>query len=100
MDCKHVYGFNMDEWSDAEGNTLSPDDPTAFQNAMLNAFYGPLDDLTVPETQRNFATKTNLPQYAEKIAKLRAEEAMQGIGLWHRSNVPYRILGATFCSRI
>lgn len=23
----HVYGFNMDEWSDQDGNTLSPEHP-------------------------------------------------------------------------
>lgn len=27
VDCKHVYGFNMDEWADAEGNTLPASDP-------------------------------------------------------------------------
>ena len=70
VDCKHVYGFNMDEWSDAAGNTLPASDPAAFQNAMVNAFYGPLGELTVPEEQRNFATKENLPTYAEKIAAL------------------------------
>ena len=84
VDCKHVYGFNMDEWSDAEGNTLPASDPAAFQNAMVNAFYGPLGELTVPEEQRNFATKENLPTYAEKIAALKAEGAKQvlvyGIG--------------------
>lgn len=84
VDCKHVYGFNMDEWSDAEGNTLPASDPAAFQNAMLDAFYGPLGELTVPESQRNFATKDNLPCYMEKIQALRAEGAKQvlvyGIG--------------------
>ena len=30
----HVYGFNMDEWSDREGKTLPPNDTGAFQNAM------------------------------------------------------------------
>ena len=35
VDCKHVYGFNMDEWADAEGNTLPASDPAAFQNAMV-----------------------------------------------------------------
>ena len=35
VDCKHVYGFNMDEWSDAERNTLPASDPAAFQNAMV-----------------------------------------------------------------
>lgn len=73
--CDHVYGFNMDEWSDAEGNTLESTNPGAFQYAMENAFYGPLGELTVPKEQRNFATKTNLPTYPEKIAALKAEGA-------------------------
>ena len=71
--CDHVYTFNMDEWSDADGNTLKADDPAAFQNAMCDALFGPLGELTVPESQRNFATKENLPTYPEKIAKLKAE---------------------------
>ncbi len=84
VDCKHVYGFNMDEWADKDGNTLPASDPAAFQNAMIDAFYGPLGELTVPESQRNFATKDNLPTYVEKIQKLKAEGAKQvlvyGIG--------------------
>ena len=66
----HVYGFNMDEWSDKDGNTLPPSNPGAFKYAMENAFYGPLGEYTVPENQRNFATKSNLPEYPEKIQKL------------------------------
>ena len=27
ISAKHVYGFNMDEWSDGNGNTLEPDNP-------------------------------------------------------------------------
>jgi glucosamine-6-phosphate deaminase len=73
--CDHVHGFNMDEWSDSQGNTLPPDDPSAFQNAMLQAFYGPLGKLTIPESQRNFATRPNLPSYGEKIALLKARGA-------------------------
>lgn len=73
--CGHVWGFNMDEWSDGDGNTLSSDDPAAFQNAMRQAFYGPLGELTVPESQRNFATRDNLPTYPAKIAALKAEGA-------------------------
>jgi glucosamine-6-phosphate deaminase len=75
VDCKHIYGFNMDEWSDKDGNTLPPTAPGAFQNAMENAFYGPLGDLTVPENQRFFATKELLPKYPEKIGELREEGA-------------------------
>ena len=82
--CDHVYTFNMDEWSDSEGNTLPANDPAAFQNAMRNALFNPLGELTVPEEQRNFATKENLPTYAEKINALRAEGAklilVYGIG--------------------
>jgi glucosamine-6-phosphate deaminase len=65
----------MDEWSDAEGNTLDPSDPGAFQNAMQMAFYGPLGALTVPEQQRFFATKTLLPIYPELIARLKQDGA-------------------------
>lgn len=72
VDCHHVHGFNMDEWSDAEGNTLPSTNSGAFQYAMEGAFYGPLGELTVPEKQRNFATKANLPTYAEKIDAIRS----------------------------
>lgn len=84
VSCDHVHGFNMDEWSDAEGNTVPASSPTSFTYAMTNALYGPLGDLSVPESQRNFATKENLAQYPEKIAALRAKGAKQvmvfGIG--------------------
>ncbi|QDU79805.1 glucosamine-6-phosphate deaminase [Polystyrenella longa] len=73
--CDHCYGFNMDEWSDSEGNTLESNDPGAFQNAMADAFYNPLGDLTIPESQRHFATPDVLPTYAEKIATLKKEGA-------------------------
>ena len=69
--CDHLYCFNMDEWSDAEGNTLAGDNRAAFRYAMEQAFYNPLGELTVPPSQRNFATRENLPLYAEKIAALR-----------------------------
>ncbi len=82
--CDHVYTFNMDEWSDSEGNTLASDNPGAFQYAMEQALFNPLGELTVPKDQRNFATKNNLPTYPEKIAKLKAEGAelvlVYGIG--------------------
>ena len=71
VSCDHVHGFNMDEWSDRDGKTLASDDPGAFQNAMQHAFYGPLGNLTIPETQRWFATPDSLPTYAERIAELR-----------------------------
>ncbi|MFH1904478.1 MAG: glucosamine-6-phosphate isomerase [bacterium] len=75
VDCKHVYGFNMDEWSDKDGNTLPSDNIGAFQNAMEQALYGPLEGLTVPKDQRHFALKNVLPTYPERIRELKAEGA-------------------------
>jgi glucosamine-6-phosphate deaminase len=68
--CDHVFGFNMDEWSDREGVTLPAEHPGAFQNAMESAFYGPLGVQTVPEPQRWFATADRLPHYAERSGEL------------------------------
>lgn len=69
--CDHVHGFNMDEWSDAQGDTLPGDAPGGFQHAMEQAFYGPLGPLTVPANQRHFALKAELPTYAARIAELK-----------------------------
>ncbi len=81
--CDHVYTFNMDEWADAEGNTLSSSDPASFEFSMKKAFFNKLNN-TVPENQRNFATRDNLPTYPAKIAALKAEGAklvlVYGIG--------------------
>lgn len=83
VNCDHVYTFNMDEWADAEGNTLDSSNPASFEYSMKQAFFGKLDK-TVPEAQRNFATRENLPTYPEKIRALREEGAklvlVYGIG--------------------
>jgi glucosamine-6-phosphate deaminase len=82
--CDHVTTFNMDEWSDANGNTMPGDQPGGFENAMVEALFAPLGKLTVPRNQRNFATKANLPTYAKKIANLKRQGAqlvtVYGIG--------------------
>jgi glucosamine-6-phosphate deaminase len=82
--CDHVTTFNMDEWSDARGNTMPGDQVGGFEHAMIDALFGPLGKLTVPAGQRNFATKKNLPTYAGKIAALKAGGArlvtVYGIG--------------------
>ena len=72
-DCGHVTTFNMDEWADSQGNTLSPEDHGSFEFSMNKVLFEPLGKYTVPKTQRNFATRENLPTYPEKIAKLQAE---------------------------
>ncbi len=83
VDCSHVTTFNMDEWADADGNTLPNTDTASFEYSMREAFFNKVNK-TIPENQRNFATKTNLPTYPEKIAALKAEGAklvlVYGIG--------------------
>lgn len=82
--CDHVTTFNMDEWADAEGNTLSADNSGSFEYAMTKALFEPLGENTIPPPQRNFATKQNLPTFPEKIAALKREGArlvlVYGIG--------------------
>jgi len=82
--CDHVYTFNMDEWTDENGNTLPSTSTASFEYSMKQAFFNKLGKLTVPEAQRNFATKENLPTYPGKIAALKAEGAkmvlIYGIG--------------------
>ncbi|TVQ38726.1 MAG: glucosamine-6-phosphate isomerase [Spirochaetaceae bacterium] len=84
VDCSHVHGFNMDEWCDNDGNTLPATDPGAFSNAMQQALYGPLGTLTIPESRRHFATRSELPNYADQIGELRSRGAkfvvVYGIG--------------------
>ena len=74
VDCSHVYTFNMDEWADADGNTLDSSNPASFEFSMKEAFFNKLNK-TVPENQRNFATKENLPTYPGKIKALKEEGA-------------------------
>jgi glucosamine-6-phosphate deaminase len=71
--CDHVTTFNMDEWSDKDGNTMPGDQPGGFEHAMGHALFTPLGRLTVPKAQRNFAQKYNLPTYFKKITALRAK---------------------------
>jgi glucosamine-6-phosphate deaminase len=73
--CDHVHGFNMDEWSDRDGNTLPSTNPGAFQYAMEQALYGPLGKLTVPVAQRHFGVKAELPTYGQQIGDLRKKGA-------------------------
>ncbi len=74
VDCSKVYTFNMDEWADGDGNTLSNTDKASFEYSMKEAFFNKINK-TVPECQRNFATKENLPTYPEKITALKKEGA-------------------------
>jgi glucosamine-6-phosphate deaminase len=81
VNTSHVHCFNMDEWSDKEGNTMEPSQPGSFQDAMEKALYNPLGRITIPLEQRNFATRENLVTYPEKIRKLK-EQGAKLIVVW------------------
>lgn len=72
VDCSHVFTFNMDEYADAGGNTISGDDRASFEYAMTSQFFDKINN-SVPASQRNFATKDNLPSYEKKIADIKAK---------------------------
>jgi glucosamine-6-phosphate deaminase len=74
--CDHVTTFNMDEWSDRNGNSMPGNQPGGFEFTMGQWLFNPLGKLTVPKTQRNFATRKNLPTYAGKIAALKRDGAL------------------------
>src|SRR5207237_8666412 len=71
-DLDHVTTFNMAEWADRRGNSMPGDQPGGFEYTMNQVLFDPIGrSNTVPQKQRNFATKQNLPTYAGKI---RSEE--------------------------
>ena len=69
-DCSHVTTFNMDEYSDEKGNTMPGKERGSFEFAMTTKFFDYIKK-PVPVSRRNFATKTNLPAYEEKIAAIK-----------------------------
>lgn len=81
---QHVHTFNMDEWSDARGVTMTRGEGHSFQEIMEAAFFEPLGGLTVPPGHRHFATKDELPRYPGWIGRLRESGArlivVYGIG--------------------
>ena len=74
--CDHVTTFNMDEWADRRGRSMPGDQPGGFEYTMGRWLFNPLGKLTVPTSQRNFATKQSLPTYADKIARLKRDGAV------------------------
>ena len=83
IDCSHVYTFNMDEYADATGNSVAGDNEASFEYAMTTHFFDKIEK-SVPVSQRHFASKESLPQYDEKILRLKSEGAkhvlVYGIG--------------------
>ena len=100
ISCDHVYGFNMDEWSDAAGNSLPANHPGSFEQAMEAAFYGPLG--ARHGAPRSAALRDqNRPAGIRRADRRTASAGSQAGGdLRHRPRVPHRVLGAALRRRV
>lgn len=69
-DCKNLFTFNMDEYSDADGNAATGTDKASFEYAMTTQFFNKINKPNA-KANRNFASKQSLPQYESKISDIR-----------------------------
>jgi len=74
-DLNDVYGFNMDSWSDRNGNSVNMGE--SFEDAMQRILYAPLDG-RISLDRQNFATRNNLPLYAAKIKAIKQAAHTKG----------------------
>ncbi len=75
-DLRRTFSFNMDEWGDKKGNPVVVGE--TFAQAMGRELFGPLGG-AIPSNHINFATKDNLPTYAEKFQGIRLSAKRQGL---------------------
>lgn len=77
--CRHVHSFNMDEYADSEGHTAPPDWPGSFQKAMMEQFWGKVnEDLRPSLEQIHFPTTDVLAHYGEMIEDLGGADVCYG----------------------
>ncbi len=68
IDLRHVHTFNMDEYADQDGNTAPESWPGSFQRAMLESFFGAIDEgLRPPRSQIHFPTTDVIGAYSRRI---------------------------------
>lgn len=79
LSCKHVYSFNMDEYADQDGNTAPMSWEGSFQRAMMENFWGLIDeDLRPPMSQIHFPTSDVLKDYGKMIEDLGGADVCYG----------------------
>jgi glucosamine-6-phosphate deaminase len=75
----HVHTFNMDEYANEDGVTAPLSWPGSFQRAMLDRFFGLVDqDLRPPESQIHFPTTEALPDYSARLEDLGGADVCYG----------------------
>lgn len=79
LSCKHVHSFNMDEYADQDGNTAPISWEGSFQRAMMENFWGLIDeDLRPPMSQIHFPTSDALKDYGKMIEDLGGADVCYG----------------------
>lgn len=79
LSCKHVHSFNMDEYADQDGNTAPISWEGSFQRAMMENFWGLIDeDLRPPMSQIHFPTSDVLKDYEKMIEDLGGADVCYG----------------------
>lgn len=79
LSCKHVHSFNMDEYADQDGNTAPMSWEGSFQKAMMENFWGLIDeDLRPPLSQIHFPTSDVLKDYGKMIEDLGGADICYG----------------------
>lgn len=76
---RNVWTFNMDEYCDWEGRSISLDHPLSFEGYMREQFFARLDpDLRIPEDQFFFPRIERIDEVSETIAKLGGIDSCYG----------------------
>lgn len=79
LSCKHVHSFNMDEYADQDGNTAPMSWEGSFQRAMMENFWGLIDEeLRPPMSQIHFPTSNILKDYGKMIEDLGGADVCYG----------------------
>lgn len=79
LSCKHIYSFNMDEYADQDGNTAPISWEGSFQRAMMENFWGLIDEeLRPPMNQIHFPTSDILLDYGKMIEDLGGADVCYG----------------------
>ena len=80
---QNVWTFNMDEYCDWEGRSISLDHPLSFEGYMRREFFAQLaPDLRIPEDQVYFPRIERIDEVSETIARLGGiDSCYGGIGI-------------------
>ena len=75
----HMHTFNMDEYASEDGVTAPASWPGSFQRAMLERFFGLVDEeLRPPESQIHFPTTDAIGDYSARIEELGGADVCYG----------------------